>query len=294
LLIRFVPWLRVIRFTPLLAGLAVPGVLAWSAYGLDAVLRIPFPRLRVGVHRRSTRARVALNPAWLIAVPLAIGLRASFDLARTWLATWDTQAVYEAASAWQTPSLEWVQPPPAEHQWTEAALGLGLKVSEVWYPWAWRGHPVPEPRIEATREEPPQGASLLTEAEGVATYLHEDRHYATIMTGEETIPCMASGGAGDIRVRCSSEQEGLLIVQENSWDGWHAQIDGEPVPLFPRTRLTVRSSPGTHEYRFRYLPWDVPLGLGLTVLGWMTMIILYARANRKARRPTATPSRPDR
>jgi hypothetical protein len=283
-LVAYAPWLGIVRHVSLLAGLAVPGILAIAAYGLDAFLRLPLMTYRVSPFRSPGLRRFMPTAAFLVVIPLAMGLRASFDFARTWLATGPTGWAYDVASGWRTPSLEWLQPPYGDHYWLEVSLGEGLKVSTAWYPWTWAGRTAAAPRIEVTWSDPSEGAVFLHEREGMATYLHPDRHYAFILAGAELIPCAATGGAGDIRVRCSSGREGLLIVQENSWEGWRVWIDSGPVPLVLGTRLAVQSLPGTHEYRFRYLPWDVPLGLALTMMGSAATIILYVRADKAARR----------
>lgn len=285
-LLPVAPWLATIKHTPLLAGLAVPGILAVAAYGLDAMLRLPLPSFGLPLRPGSAQRKIVLSSAWLLAFPLVMGMQVSFDLAQAWLGTTNATGAYEMASKWQTTSLEWVQPPFGEHFWLESSLGVGLKLSVAWYPWAWEGRQPPLPRIEATQGPAPKEAAFQWATEGVRTYVHEDRHYAHLTAGGVTIPCEASGGAGDIVVRCSADQEGELTVEENSWDGWHAWVDGEPIDLLPGEHLTARSSPGTHEYRFRYLPWDVPVGLAITILACAATIALYVRAAKEARRQT--------
>jgi len=64
------------------------------------------------------------------------------------------------------------------------------------------------------------------------------------------------------------------IVYENQWSGWSATRDGRPSALGPGQWLTTAAPMGLHHYyAFRYRPWDVFLGLGLTLLG----LLLAAR-----------------
>jgi uncharacterized membrane protein YfhO len=36
--------------------------------------------------------------------------------------------------------------------------------------------------------------------------------------------------------------------------------------------LTVTAPAGKHNYKFRYLPWDAPVGIALTIIGWIIAI----------------------
>jgi hypothetical protein len=280
-LLPLAPWLATIKHTPLLAVLAVPGILGLGAYGLDALIRLPLPSLRLRFRRGSRSLAPELNSAWLLTIPLALGLHLCFDLSRAWLGMVDAASAYDIASRWRTSSLEWVQPPWGVHYWLEAALDEDLKVSVAWYPWAWEGRDAPLPRIEASQTTAPPNAIYQWTQESVRTYLHEGRHYAYLADGAEAVPCEASGGAGNILVRCPESRGGVLHVEENAWDGWYAWAEGNRVELLPAERLSVQATPGEHSYRFRYLPWDAALGLALTLAGCAATIALYIRADRR-------------
>jgi hypothetical protein len=282
-LLPYAPWLATIKHTPLLAGLAVPGILALSAYGLHAVFQLPLPPIRLTPRRRSSRPALLVHGAWFLAIPLVSSLHVSFGQARVWFGSVDASQAYDMAFRWRTQSLEWVQPPWGVHYWLEAALHEGLKVSVAWYPWSWEGRDPPFPRIEATPGTAPQNAIYQRTEEGVRTYLHRDRQYAFVEAPGDIVPCMASGGAGDIVVECASVEGGTLVVGENYWQGWQARVDGVRRELIPGDWLMVQASPGDHVYRFRYLPWDVPVGVMLTMVGVVVGIALYIRADREGR-----------
>lgn len=277
-LVEQIRGLALIRHTPLMAGLAVPGVLAVAAYGLDRTLALSLPQLSLRFRQAGGERALGLSTAWLIAIPLVLGLRTSFLFGRVWLQTWNSQGIQNVAARWRTPSLEWVQPQWGEHFWVEAGMEQGLKLSAVWFPWRWEGRELPAPRIEATRGPVPEAAVYQWSGEGVDTYLHEARHYASIQGRGEVIACEATGGAGDITVRCPDGPGGELIIEENSWNGWRAWVDGEPAELLQGGRLRVNAPAGEHEFRFRYLPWDVPLGLLITLVGLALSIRLWIRA----------------
>jgi hypothetical protein len=61
---------------------------------------------------------------------------------------------------------------------------------------------------------------------------------------------------------------------ENAWDGWRVERDGSAVALGTGRWLNTQAPGGEHSYTFRYQPWDVPLGLllsliGLWIAGWL-------------------------
>ena len=276
-LVQHIPALALIRHTPLMAGLAVPGVLAVAAYGLDRTLALSFPQLSLRFRQAEGERAVSLNTAWLIAIPLVLGLRTSFLHGRSWVQTSNVQNIQAVATRWSTPSLEWVQPPWGEHGWVEVGMEQSLKLSSVWFPWRWEGREVPAPRIEATRGGILEAGTYQWSADGVDTYLHENRHYASIQSSGEVVACTATGAAGDITVRCPDGPGGQLIVEENSWNGWRAWVDGERVKLLEGDRLRVSAPAGAHEFRFRYLPWDVPVGLLITISGVILGLWLWAK-----------------
>ncbi len=59
------------------------------------------------------------------------------------------------------------------------------------------------------------------------------------------------------------------------WSGWPAYVDGARVPLRTETEWLAIDLPVLeHEVRFRYRPWDVPLGelLFLVRIVWAARI----------------------
>jgi hypothetical protein len=81
----------------------------------------------------------------------------------------------------------------------------------------------------------------------------------------------------------------LLVVRENSWSGWRAWIDGQPATLVPGQWLAVALARGPHTIEFRYLPWDVPLGLLLAVAGVALALFCWFKADLRRLAPP-TPS----
>jgi hypothetical protein len=266
-----------------MAGLAVPALLGLAGYGLDGLLKLAWPQIVLRLQNNSDGRALSLSTAWILVIPLLFGLRAVFQHARNWIYTRDNERVYQVAALWETPSLEWVSPPFGEHAWVEVAGTLGIKLTNVVWPWNWEDRPFPSPRLEATRTEAPAQSEFLFTADGVSTYLQPDQHYAYVEVGGGIIPCEATGSGGDLSVRCTTERPGELTVQENAWTGWRAWQDDQAIELLPGPWLRAQVPAGVHVYRFRYLPWDAPVGLALTLVGVALTAFLWVRAGSQPR-----------
>jgi uncharacterized membrane protein YfhO len=105
--------------------------------------------------------------------------------------------------------------------------------------------------------------------------------YAYVDTGDHSTPCRANAIGGNIDVDCQNDRAGILIVKENNWSGWYASRDGKPLALADAQWLSVSAPAGQHHYEFRYRPWDVPLGLLLSLAGIGLAITLWMRSSRR-------------
>ena len=278
---QWFPTLTGFRFVALIAGLAVPAVLGLAAYGLDQVLRLAWwPQLALRLQSSESDRGILINLRWLLAVPLLWALQTAYDLSQNFLLTEDFRGVYRNVRALQTTDLQWVAAPFGEHFWVEPALAQGLKLSPVVWAWDWNNRLKPEPKLIANRDGPPPDTAEVSVLGDVPIYENNGRNYAYVVTPEEVIACQASGRGGELRVRCETDSEGALFVQENFWNGWRAWRDGEPIDLADGQWLSTRASTGNHEYLFRYQPWDVAVGLVLTLIGAVLVVVLRLKNGR--------------
>jgi hypothetical protein len=277
-----------IRHPPQIAGLAVPPLLGLTAIGLDRLLSVQWPRLRVVVPRSGEpQGFLAIDMRWLLAIPVVLSLLAARSFGQHWIASTHVGAgVLRVVEALKTPDLQWVNTPFGEHFFVEPALESGLKLSMGIRTWNWKDRAFPEPVLEANRIGPPPGMQTVSGVvDGVPIYAAASgREYAVInhADGGRTI-CVAHGIGGDIDVSCSAPQAGLLTVLENSWSGWRATIDGQPVPLQPGQWLAANLPSGSHVVQFRYRPWDVLLGIVMCLLGIVWAVYLWFAPDPEAR-----------
>jgi uncharacterized membrane protein YfhO len=143
-------------------------------------------------------------------------------------------------------------------------------------PWQWKDRSYPPAYLEASHSGQPVGTSVVHKRINDTTiYSRPEQEYAVLINETNITPCKATGTGGTLTVKCKSEYEGLLILMENNWRGWKGWIDGKAVNIFGDRWLTVEAPSGFHIYTFRYLPWDVPLGIGLSVIGILLSLFLW-------------------
>ncbi|MGD8760358.1 MAG: hypothetical protein PVJ07_08920 [Anaerolineales bacterium] len=283
ILLPVLPEVGIIRNPSLIAGLAVPLILGMAAYGLDRLLSWSWPVVSIGRGGNEQRAPFRASLRWLIVLPLVFNLRAQARFTGNWVFTKPLPAeVTPILDALVTDDLQWIAPPYGEHPFVTPAVVRGLKVSPGIKTWQWEGREVPEASLAAARGDAPPGPySKIGETVAANIYGHEDADYAFRLTEAGLESCRASGSGGMIEVVCDGELPGYLVVKENMWSGWRAWRDGVRVPLLANEWLEVVAPAGNHVYSFRYLPWDVPLGMLLSLAGMIMAGLLWFVPSRK-------------
>lgn len=276
LILRLAPTLAVgIRYPTVISGLAVPLILALAGAGLDQV----FARVKAWASHRlpSPTSMKLINPLlFALTLPLLGSLHSAYTFSKTWLTTAPvTPDVYDTTEALRTPTAQWIAFPYGEHAWAIPALEAGIKSTNVFSPWHWKGQTLPKPYLEYTKDGE------------TSEIIRRNYPYAYVETTTKGIPCEAIALGGHIDVRCNASSPGTLVVHENLWSGWHARRDGTSVDLINGTWLQVYAPAGEHHYTFRYYPLYVYLGLAITVSGCVWATILWK--NRVTALPLIAP-----
>ena len=263
-----------VRVPSLIAGLAVPLILGLAAWSVDLLLRKEWPITIFGPREASDNARpLSFSLSWIVVgILLLLSLRTAFTFSRDWLTTVEVDAnsiqVVEAAESIVPAFTQWAELPVGEHYWAPIGLANGLKLTNVVRPWHWKDREFPNAQLKVTREQTdPDSAGYLGAIADMAILVNSDVHYAFVQTETDIIPCKALALGGHIDVTCSTNKPGKLIVQEHLWSGWKVERDGQPATMNPGPWLNAEAPAGTHQYHFRYRPWDVYLGLVFTIVG---------------------------
>jgi len=277
-LAKLSPFFDGFRHPSLMAILVVPPIVALAAYALNELLKFNWPQLTLSFSVRT----LAINSAWILVIPLYSSLSAPYELSQAFIRTVYVGDLYQfyqkVVDDLNLDSTLWVAPPFGENSLVEPALNVGLKLTNVAFPSHWNGRELPEPQVVIARSGEYPGSKRVTYLNDIPVYLYPGRAYAYIDLGDQKVPCRATGSGGDLTVTCSTGQDGQLIVQENSWVGWYAWQDEKPVSLKQGRWLAVTAPAGQHIYEFRYRPWDVAVGLAVTLIGCVLTLWLWRRA----------------
>jgi hypothetical protein len=269
-----------IRHPAQIATLAVPPLLVLSAWGLHHLLRRQelWPDIILSRSRKSGAARVlSINFSWLVIVPLLLwSLFSVYRFSQHWLYQIpQDDNLTKVAEYVKTENTQWVGLPFGEHHWMIPALEAGLKVNSGIRTWNWADRTLPSALIEVAALPEEQAPADAETVNGLTVLTFPGNQYAYVQAGADKFPCAATANGGHIDVRCNTSEDGTLIVQENAWRGWRVTRNGRPVPLLDGPWLSAPAPAGEHTFQFRYQPWDVMLGLTLTVVGLGLTLYLW-------------------
>jgi hypothetical protein len=278
-----------IRHSPQIASLAIPLILALSAYGLERLLNLRWPDLFMSFPRTKSQSGL-FSLRWVLLVPLLFSLKSSYDFSQLWIeTTYRNPEIYELLALLKTETVQWVEPPFGEHAFIEPAIDMGLKLSPGIMTWSWRGREKPAAfRYLSRTGQPPGAVAAKGMIRGLTVFESTEEKYAEVYAGESRYPCWALGSGGVIDVSCKTGEAGTLVLKEYTFSGWRVWVDGKPARFeFDDVWLKVQAPAGTHTYAFRYFPWDVPFGVFLWLCGLVICVLLWRSEHRAV--PTRHP-----
>jgi hypothetical protein len=262
----------VLRFAFHMNLLAVPFIIALAAWGLDYLLKIPISLSFIHQAAGSFNLRIV----WIL-FPLVVLLSIPpvYKFSR-W--RYDTHKVErpEMVMQWfKTDSTEIIRVPMPDYDWTPLVIERGYKSTGVFRSWWWKNRQQPTPYLEATTE---QVDAFEMQYENLYLIRRENARYAAVRTNDGGyFPCQAQAVGGHIDITCTNDRPGRLVVMENNFPGWMTWIDGQRSPLINGDWLSTDAPAGHHTYAFRYRPWDVWVGMALSLLGVVTALLAWRK-----------------
>lgn len=283
-LVKIFPAIAGLREPPLFAGLAIPLLLGLSAYGLEQIIILPWTEPQVAPRvRHKWLVSLPFPLRWILIIPaLILSLKSVYDFSSKWLdVETRSQGFFDILNGLKTDSSQWTNPPFGEQKFVEPAIDMGLKLSPGVIPWNWKGRDIPMPKFVLTRDSaPPEYTIYIGELYGFYLFENPNEEYAFISSNGVLTPCKAKSTSGLISVSCDTDTPGLLTIKENYWSGWRAWVDGQEINIESGQWLQVKALQGNHTYTFRYLPWDVPVGLIIFFVGIIISLLLWTRPNQ--------------
>jgi hypothetical protein len=266
-----------IRHPSQISGLTVPLILGLSSAGLEKLLNNKWPIIDLRFPLSKDVRIISLQTRWLIIIPLLFSLYQAYQFTKHWMGTHiQNPEVIQVLEELRTDSLQWIQPPFGNHTFIEPAIRMGYKTSPGIMTFWWKGRDYPDAYLEASYSGLPEGVStIVAKVNQVSIYKRPGENYAAVVNSKQKTPCKAEGNGGYIKVYCFSDHAGQLVIKENNWTGWKAKRDGEDVAIEGNPWMIIAAPSGYHIYTLRYSPWDVPLGIGLSLIGILLSAFIW-------------------
>ncbi len=283
-LAKWFPFFYGFTFPTIMTGLAVVPILALAGYGLDGLWRLTWPRL-AALDKQQGNPLVVVDFRWGVVIALIPSVTAVYSFGQTLLGHVDRTPQYEVIAGYWVPSTQWVQVP--DWVFVPPALSAGYKVTNFYREIAgFARRESPKPYLAVCSDPIPPEVEKVRQWQGQWLCQNPQNEYAYVDLGDGTMsPCNASGTGGDLTVHCKTDRDGILVVEENSWTGWSVWRDSTPAALIPASSsaywLRTNAPSGDHTYDFQYRPWDVWVGLAVTIAGIVLAASLWFRADPK-------------
>jgi hypothetical protein len=262
------------RNLALLEPITIPMILALAGWGLDGLIRLPWPRLSIN------NQSIGLSLVILLVIPLVWGLNSVRVYSADWILTEPAPDTDHPMKALTTPYARWVAMPFDDFAAFPKAIEAGLKmiIFHDFTAWNWNDRAVPAPQVELTRDPAFRDNPFYTHDLGPWVVLeHPELPYAYVKTDVGTVvPCNATAIGGHIDVACNTVHAGTLYVNENYFSGWQASVNGQAVAV-KGDMINFPVPSGTSAIQLRYRPWDVMVGGMLTILGLILCGYLWWR-----------------
>lgn len=273
-IITIIPQIAYLRWGSIISGMTVPLVVAMAAWSLDYILKAEWwPCLDMGKYNPRAR-KISLSFA-VISLPAAFCLFNLYQQSQIWLVDRDINLSKPVINELTPANSQWVTPNLNDYSWMRVILEGGGKLTNTWRPWFWKDHEAPPAYLIAEyKSKDNTQKNIIAEYDSIVVMRFSEEQYARVSTGKGSVPCQARSTGGLIDVSCNNEEHGVLTVIENYWDGWYGEMDRKPINLFPGKYLMAEAQAGIHTYQFRYQPWDVWVGLGVSMLGWLLALYL--------------------
>jgi len=82
--------------------------------------------------------------------------------------------------------------------------------------------------------------------------------------------------ANNLHIQTNSDSDGILVISEWDYPGWQAYVDGKlwPIETANYALQALRLPAGNHDIELRYNPWDVKIGIALSLITLIVAVLL--------------------
>jgi len=273
-LVPYMPFLTKVCSVGGSSSLMVPPILAMAAWGLDRLFDLKWPKISLGNGQNDEIAK-SLSLKWLILIPvLVLSFKNIIPFDKNYLNVSKNEIPAEEFAYAHINATQWVDPPA---NWLPTLLDEDRKIIMWDRHVLWKNRQRLAGYIGFTNS-PDSSVIVLAKEKDFDVIERPEELYAGVNIGDTAaIKCAATSLGGDIDVTCNTPSPGVLKVLDYQYSGWYAWVDGKSQPLLEGDWLSVNAPSGKHTYTFRYRPWDVYLGIFLSLIGIGLVVWLWIK-----------------
>lgn len=269
----YLPFVNRLRAFSVATSLMVPPLLAMAAWGLDRIFELKWPRM-VFHDGDDNPNPVSFSLKWLILIPLMIlAFKQLIPFSKSYINLIKVEVPQSDLNFVRLDDTQWVN--PASDEWFPVLMSEKRKLILGDRSFMMKDRPRLYGYIDLLfnpNNDPVE--HLISRQPNFDVIMRPEEIYASVDVDGKIIPCKAVSRGGEIDVWCDTPAEGTLIVREYMWDGWVVWTDGDILELEGGDWLSVAAPAGKHVYSFRYHPWDVYAGAGLSLIGILAAVVL--------------------
>lgn len=104
-------------------------------------------------------------------------------------------------------------------------------------------------------------------------------------TGNDATVEIVKSGANQIDITVNAPESGWLVLADTYYPGWQATVNGVEKPIYPADGLfrAIPLDPGLSTVRFVYKPMWFYLGVGISLVSWLTLLFHWRRVSLSTR-----------
>lgn len=262
----YLPFVNQLRAFSVATSLFVPQILVMAAWCLDRLFELKWPIITSNEDEYAGK-RKAFSIKWVVLIPLMVlPFKTLIPFAKDYIHVIKVDVPQSDLNFARLKDTQWVNPPSDE--WFPVLMNENRKLIMTDRSFLWKDRArlfgyidlVPNPN-----NDPIEGR--ISREANFDIVMRPEEIYASVDMNGTIQPCQAKSLGGLIDVWCDNPSDGILTIREYLWSGWFARVDGEPVALLDGDWLSVNAPGGKHFYSFRFYPWDVYLGAGISLIG---------------------------
>jgi hypothetical protein len=276
---EYIPSITKLRAFSVATNLMVPPILGLAALGFDRVFSMEWPRI-IKLDSPKSEPGLSLSVKWLVLIPLLIiSFKDIIPFAQNYIHLRDIKIPSQELAFLGSDNAQWSTPPNAD--WFPDLMADSRKVIMTDRSWNWKNRERLSGYLQLVNNpdnNPIEGR--ISRQEYYDVVKHDLEYFSYISSDNETSYCNSVSNGGYIDVFCDSPFAGNLIVHNYQWSGWYAWIDGKPTHILSGDWLSVNAPAGNHVYSFRYFPWDVYVGGGITIIGLIIVLFMVIKKEK--------------